>query len=48
MKRRYRALRAIGCDPIVAGLIALLNWLRGYPDNEVRFMHMSIEIEDSP
>lgn len=43
---RYRALRAIGCDPLAAGVIAFVNWLRAVPRHEIRFMHVTMEIDD--
>lgn len=42
---RYAALRAIGCDPFAAGVIAFMNWVAGQPSNEIRFMHIIMEIE---
>ncbi len=42
---RYAALRAIGCDPFSAGVIAFMNWVAGQPANEIRFMHIIMEIE---
>lgn len=44
--RRYRALRAIGCDPLTAGMIAFLNFLFNAPANEIHFMNVVIEIDD--
>lgn len=44
--RRYRFLRSHGCDWFTAGFIALLNWANERPENEIRFMHMTIEMED--
>jgi len=43
---RYRFLRSHGCGPVCAGLIALLNWARGYPENEICFLGTTIEMED--
>lgn len=43
---RYRFLRAYGCDPVCAGFIALLNWARGYPPNEIRFLGTTIEMQE--
>lgn len=46
---RYQILRrSLGCDPLTAGVIALLNWAQGVPANELRFMHLTIEIEETP
>lgn len=45
---RYRALRHMGCDPLTAGVIALMNWAMGRPANEIHFMHMVIEVGDEP
>lgn len=44
--RRYRALRKLGCDWFTAGFIAWVNFLFNVPENEIRFMHLIIEIED--
>ena len=41
---RYQALRSIGCDPLSAGFIAFLNWMRGYPVNHIQFLNVVIEI----
>ncbi|WP_156174087.1 hypothetical protein [Cupriavidus basilensis] len=43
---RYSALRKMGCDPLTAGIIAGMNWLVGVPNNEIRVMHIVIEIEE--
>ncbi len=45
---RYQALRRIGCDPLTAGVIALMNWAMGHPPNEIHFMHMVIEVDEEP
>lgn len=42
---RYGALRKMGCDPLTAGIIAGMNWIFGVPKNEIRVMHIVIEIE---
>lgn len=42
---RYQILRSIGCDPFAAGAIAFMNWVIGTPPNEIRFMHVTMEIE---
>ena len=44
---RYRFLRSHGCDPIFAGFIALVNPLRGYPANEIRFLGTTIEMQEA-
>ncbi len=44
---RYRALRAIGCGPFTSGVIAFMNWLMGVPVGEIRFMHITMEIDDT-
>jgi hypothetical protein len=41
---RYKALRRIGCGPFSAGVIAFLNWMRGYPPNRIVFLTLDIEI----
>lgn len=41
---RYQVLRRLGCDPLAAGFIAFLNWMRGYPANEIHFTHIVIEV----
>lgn len=41
---RYQVLRHVGCDPISAGFIAFLNWLRGVPPDIVRFGTVEIEL----
>lgn len=46
MKRRYRALRKIGCGWFTSFVIAALNDVMNVPPNEVRFMHIIIELED--
>lgn len=42
---RYQVLRRIGCDPLTAGSIAFMNWLRGYPDGRIYFMTTVIEFD---
>lgn len=42
---RYRTLRRIGCGPVTAFVVAFMNWARGYPANEIRFMHMTLEVD---
>ena len=44
---RYQALRSIGCGPFTAGVIAFMNWLTGVPPREIRFMHITMEIDDT-
>ena len=44
--RRYRALRTLGCGWFTSGFIAWLNFLFKVPENEIRFMHVIIEMED--
>ena len=43
---RYQALRRIGCDPLAAGFIALMNWALGVPANEIRVMVATIEFDN--
>jgi len=43
---RYQALRLLRADPLTAAAIAFLNWLFGAPANEIRFMHLVVEIDD--
>lgn len=43
---RYRTLRTVGCGPFAAAAIVFVNWLTAVPPNEIRFMHMTIEIDD--
>lgn len=45
---RYQALRRIGCDPLSAAVIAIMNRILGVPCGEIRFMHITIEYEDTP
>lgn len=46
---RYKILRrSLGCGPLTAGFIALMNWARGYPPNELHFLNVVIEIKDTP
>jgi hypothetical protein len=42
---RYRALRRIGCDPLAAALVAVLNWLQRVPANEIRVLTTVVEID---
>jgi hypothetical protein len=42
---RYQALRHLGCDPLSAGVVAFLNWMRGYPPNRIVFLSIDIEFE---
>lgn len=42
---RYQALRRIGCDPLVSGGIAFLNWLCGVPAGLICFMCVVIEFD---
>lgn len=44
---RYQALRRIGCDPVAASFVALLNWLFDVRKNEIRFMNVTFDIDDS-
>lgn len=43
---RYQALRRMGCDPLSAGFVAFMNWMRGNPPNRIAFLTTVIEIED--
>lgn len=42
---RYRALRAMRCDPVTAAIFAVLNWLFRVPRNQIRVMHITIELD---
>lgn len=42
---RYQALRQLGLDPLSAGFVALLNWMRGYPANRIVFLTVEIEVQ---
>lgn len=35
----------MGCDPLTTGVIAGMNRLMGVPQDRIRFMHITIEIE---
>ena len=42
---RYRVLRKIGCDPIAASFVAVMNWLCNVPQGLVKFMTFEIEYD---
>lgn len=42
---RYQALRRIGCDPVGSACIAFMNWVMGYPANEIRFIGVTAEFD---
>lgn len=44
---RYQALRLVGCDWLTAAFIALSNRMAGVPAGQIRFMHMTIDYEDT-
>lgn len=48
MKRRYRFLRRIGCGPVTAAFIALLNEAVNVPANEIRFVTVTFDMDDQP
>lgn len=48
MRRRWRFLRAMGCDWLTAAVIALLNELSDLPPHEVGFMHLRWDMRRVP
>lgn len=43
---RYQALRRLGCDPLSAAFIAVLNWMRGVEPNRIVFMTLDVVFGD--
>jgi len=44
---RYQALRRIECDPLTAGVIALLNWAREVPAGTIVFLTIVLHYDSS-
>ena len=42
---RYQVLRKIGCDPIAASFVAVMNWLYNVQPGLVKFMTFEIEYD---
>lgn len=46
---RYQALRRhLGCGPLTAGFIALMNWARDVPSGHIVFLTLHIEFDPTP